>query len=321
MNTTSSSSSNTLSQAQSNTRTVSLSSQVLSSAPVAQPTPTQSDSSDESLFGDSGDQEDDVFGESNQPSLLHVSNFSSAIQNQSTSDQTKASSKKRAFGAKRRRSQEMKITPMRKKNKTSNRSRATKKLSTSSFMERIQQLEGLDFQYSTISSIIASITSSEIMSKSDSDEIQEVGDELTDLHAEVNRMIESMANQRKKVHNVADGKKEVEMELKRYLVWMQGALNVDEDEMKLCDGLEEKLELLLVVHADAKKARDERRSKEAKEKDIAEATAKKKAEEEELKRSLEQIQKEKAPKEGMVWNKQVREYQYLADATQESWRD
>jgi hypothetical protein len=321
MNTTSSSSSNTLSQAQSNTGTLSLSSQVLSSAPVAQPTPTQSDSSDESLFGDSGDQEDDVFGESNQPSLLHVSNFSSAIQNQSTSDQTKASSKKRAFGAKRRRSQEMKITPMRKKNKTSNRSRATKKLSTSSFMERIQQLEGLDFQYSTISSIIASITSSEIMSKSDSDEIQEVGDELTDLHAEVNRMIESMANQRKKVHNVADGKKEVEMELKRYLVWMQGALNVDEDEMKLCDGLEEKLELLLVVHADAKKARDERRSKEAKEKDIAEATAKKKAEEEELKRSLEQIQKEKAPKEGMVWNKQVREYQYLADATQESWRD
>eukprot|EP00979_Chaetoceros_neogracilis_P007284 scaffold1521_cov271-Chaetoceros_neogracile.AAC.92 len=321
MNTTSSSSSNTLSQAQSNTRTVSLSSQVLSSAPIAQPTPTQSDSSDESLFGDSGDQEDDVFGESNQPSLLHVSNFSSAIQNQSTSNQTKASSKKRAFGAKRRRSQEMKITPMRKKNKTSNRSRATKKLSTSSFMERIQQLEGLDFQYSTISSIIASITSSEIMSKSDSDEIQEVGDELTDLHAEVNRMIESMANQRKKVHNVADGKKEVEMELKRYLVWMQGALNVDEDEMKLCDGLEEKLELLLVVHADAKKARDERRSKEAKEKDIAEATAKKKAEEEELKRSLEQIQKEKAPKEGMVWNKQVREYQYLADATQESWRD
>jgi tRNA U34 5-carboxymethylaminomethyl modifying GTPase MnmE/TrmE len=159
------------------------------------------------------------------------------------------------------------------------------------------------------------------MSKSDSDEIQEVGDELTDLHAEVNRMIESMANQRKKVHNVADGKKEVEMELKRYLVWMQGALNVDEDEMKLCDGLEEKLELLLVVHADAKKARDERRSKAAKEKDIAEATAKKKAEEEELKRSLEQIQKEKAPKEGMVWNKQVREYQYLADATQESWRD
>jgi hypothetical protein len=321
MNTTSSSSSNTLSQAQSNTGTLSLSSQVLSSAPIAQPTPTQSDSSDESLFGDSGDQEDDVFGESNQPSLLHVSNFSSAIQNQSTSDQTKASSKKRAFGAKRRRSQEMKITPMRKKNKTSNRSRATKKLSTSSFMERIQQLEGLDFQYSTISSIIASITSSEIMSKSDSDEIQEVGDELTDLHAEVNRMIESMANQRKKVHNVADGKKEVEMELKRYLVWMQGALNVDEDEMKLCDGLEEKLELLLVVHADAKKARDERRSKEAKEKDIAEATAKKKAEEEELKRSLEQIQKEKAPKEGMVWNKQVREYQYLADATQESWRD
>jgi len=314
--------SNALPQAHTNTGTLSLSPQVLSSAPMSQPAPTQSDSSDESLFGDSGDQEDDVFGESNQPSLLNVSNFSSAaIQNQLTSDHTNSSSKKRAFGSKRRRSQELKTRPARKKNKPSNRSRATKKLSTSSFMERIQQLEGLDDQYHTISSIISSITSSEIMSKSDTDEIQEVGDELTDLHAEVNRMIESMANQRKKIYNAAEGKKEVETELKRYLVWMQGALNVDEDELKLCDGLEEKLDLLRVVHTDAKKARDERRKKEAKEKDIAEATAKEKAEEEELKRSLEQIQKEKVPKEGMVWNKQVREYQYLADATEESWRD
>jgi len=188
-------------------------------------------------------------------------------------------------------------------------------------MERIEQLGILDDQYETISSIISSITSSEIMSKSDYEDIHEVGDELTDLHSEVNRMMESMANQRKKMYNTAEGKKEVETELKRYLVWMQGALNVDEDELKFCNGLEEKLNLLQVVHTDAKKARDEQRSKEEMEKAVAEAAAKKKTEEEELKRSLQQIQKEKAPKEGMVWNPQLREYQYLADATEESWRD
>ena len=79
--------------------------------------------------------------------------------------------------------------------------------------------------------------------------------------------------------------------------------------------------LVQVVHEKAKKDRDEKRAKEAAEKAAAEELARKKAEEEELKRSLEQIQKEKAPKEGMVWNRQLREYQYIADVTEESWRD
>jgi hypothetical protein len=304
------SSNNALPQAQTNTPKVQV------SAPTSQPTPTESDSSDDSLFGDSGEHEDDIFGGSN--SGLNVSNISAAIQ--TSSEQPNASSKKGAFGAKRRRSQELKISPSRKKSK-SNRSRVTKKLSSSSFMERIEQLGILDDQYETISSIISSIKSSEIMSKSEYDEIQEVGDELTDLHSEVNRMIENLAHQRKKLYNTAEGKKEMETELKRYLVWMQGTLSVEEDELKYCNGLEEKLNLLQVVHTDAKKARDEQRSKKEMEKAVAEAAARKKTEEEELKRSLEQIQKEKAPKEGMVWNKQLREYQYLADATEESWRD
>jgi hypothetical protein len=304
------SSNNALPQAQTNTPKVQV------SAPTSQPTPTESDSSDDSLFGDSGDHEDDIFEGSN--SGLNVSNISAAIQ--TSSEQPNASSKKGAFGAKRRRSQELKISPSRKKSK-SNRSRVTKKLSSSSFMERIEQLGILDDQYETISSIISSIKSSEIMSKSEYDEIQEVGDELTDLHSEVNRMIENLAHQRKKLYNTAEGKKEMETELKRYLVWMQGTLSVEEDELKYCNGLEEKLNLLQVVHTDAKKARDEQRSKKEMEKAVAEAAARKKTEEEELKRSLEQIQKEKAPKEGMVWNKQLREYQYLADATEESWRD
>ena len=111
------------------------------------------------------------------------------------------------------------------------------------------------------------------------------------------------------------------MELKRYLTWMMGGLNTDDEEMKLCLGLEEKLKLLQLVHADAKKIRDDSRAKEKKDEEMKEAAERKKAKEEALQKSLEQIQRKDGPKEGMVWNKQAREYQYLADATEESWRD
>ena len=62
--------------------------------------------------------------------------------------------------------------------------------------------------------------------------------------------------------------------------------------------------------------------KEAMELESAEAAARDKAEKEEVKRSLEKIQKQPSMNEvrpGMIWNKQTREYQYLD--TEESWRD
>ena len=285
-------------------------SEPLSSSSSSKPTQGQGkpESSDDDLFGDGADSEEGedglAFGDSG-PSLLNVSNFAAAAM--------KIPQKR----AKRRHSFESKSpTRMNKKRKPA----AKKALSASSFMERINQLDELDSRYQSICNIISSISSSELCTSS-SDEIQEVGDELTDLHTDANKMTDNVKNQRKNLYNVAEGKREIETELKRYLVWMKAALSTDEDELKLCDGIEEKLELLWVIHADAKKARSDKRKKEAEERALAEAAAKKKAEEEELKRSLEQIQQEKAPKAGMVWNKQAREYQYLADVTEESWRD
>ena len=281
------------------------------------PQPDDSDS-DEDLFGD--EEDDNAFGDSG-PSLLNVSNFTvnkAAIHTES------ARQSQSSFGSKRRRSLQSKggTSPNPKKSKSEGSKKRPQALSSSSFMERIQQLEELDAQYQSISNLISSITSSDLFT-STTDEIHEVGDELTDLHTEVNAKMDMVKNQRRALHHVAEGKKEVEMELQRYLVWMKGALTADEDELKLCNGLEEKLGLLQVVHADAKNARDDKRAKEAKERAKAEEAARRKAEEEELKRSLEKMQQEKnAPKAGMVWNKQAREYQYLADATtQESWRD
>ena len=76
------------------------------------------------------------------------------------------------------------------------------------------------------------------------------------------------------------------------------------------------------ILATAKKARDEKRIQEEEEKESKAAAAREMAEKEEVNRSLEQIQKQSSITEarpGMVWNQQMREYQYID--TEESWRD
>jgi uncharacterized protein YdaU (DUF1376 family) len=72
---------------------------------------------------------------------------------------------------------------------------------------------------------------------------------------------------------------------------------------------------------EAKALRDQRREEDARRAAEEEAAAAQEAEEEERKRMLEDVKKQAEAKPGMVWNPQLREYQYLHDPTQESWRD
>lgn len=72
---------------------------------------------------------------------------------------------------------------------------------------------------------------------------------------------------------------------------------------------------------EAKALRDHRREEEAKQRAEQEAAAQREAEEEERKQMLDDVKKQAEAKPGMVWNQQLREYQYLHDPTQESWRD
>ncbi len=72
---------------------------------------------------------------------------------------------------------------------------------------------------------------------------------------------------------------------------------------------------------EARKLRDIRRSEEAQQRAEAEAIAKQEADEKERKRLLEDVTKEAEAKPGMIWNPNLREYQYLHDHTEESWRD
>ena len=72
---------------------------------------------------------------------------------------------------------------------------------------------------------------------------------------------------------------------------------------------------------EAKSSRDKHRAEEAQRRADAEEAQKRAAEDEERRRILDDAKMEAEAKPGMVWNKETREYQYVHDATEESWRD
>ena len=51
------------------------------------------------------------------------------------------------------------------------------------------------------------------------------------------------------------------------------------------------------------------------------ANAQREAEEEELKHILDDAKMKAEAKPGMVWNKETREYEYVHNPTEDSWRD
>ena len=72
---------------------------------------------------------------------------------------------------------------------------------------------------------------------------------------------------------------------------------------------------------EAKSLRDKRRAAEAQKRAEAEEMAQRAVEEEERRRILDDAKMEAEAKPGMIWNKESREYEYLHDPTEESWRD
>ena len=72
---------------------------------------------------------------------------------------------------------------------------------------------------------------------------------------------------------------------------------------------------------EAKSLRDKHRADEARRRIEAEEARKRAVEDEERRRILDDAKMEAEAKPGMVWNKEAREYQYVHDPTEESWRD
>ncbi len=182
------------------------------------------------------DEYDDPFSNSG-PSLLDVSNFSvdkQALQRNATK------------GMKRRRASLKDEEESKNKKSSQKQSKRKTALTTSSLVELVEKLRHFDAESRDISRNLTSITSSEMYKSTD--EVNEVGDELIDLHAQINSMILDVKKQGKYLWKIAEGKRNTEKEFKRYLLWMKAGLNIDENEIKFCDELERKLSLLQLVH-------------------------------------------------------------------------
>ena len=79
--------------------------------------------------------------------------------------------------------------------------------------------------------------------------------------------------------------------------------------------------LILDFTEEAKTLRDERLAEEKKRRAEAQAMAQQKAEEEERRRILDNAKMEAQAPPGMVWNKESREYEYIHNPTEDSWRN
>ncbi len=218
------------------------------------PLPGEDDNSielNDTKNGGGGGDDDDPF-ENSGPSLLDVSNF--AVNKQALLQREASRS---SFKTKRRRSSqsanndfEDEIAPNQnkkfKKGSPRKSSRRRSALTTQSLSDLVHQLSSLDSQSNSISHVLSSITSSELYTSTD--EVNEVGDELIELHTKVNTMIDSLKKQGTTLWHIAEGKRNIEVEFKRYLNWMKAGLSIDQEELKFCDDLEKKLTLLQLIH-------------------------------------------------------------------------
>jgi hypothetical protein len=179
------------------------------------------------------DIDDDPFSNSG-PSLLDVSNFRV---------------NKQALLGRDSNDNDIFANSPKKKQRTTKRRKAA--LSTSSLIELVDQLSNFDAESKNITRILSSIQSSTIYTSTTEEEegmIEQVGDELIELHTQTNSMIVDVKRQKKNLWRAAEGKRTVETEFKRYLNWLQAGLNTDEDEIGFCNDLERKLTLLQLVH-------------------------------------------------------------------------
>jgi CID domain len=207
--------------------------------------------------------------------------------------------------------------PVIKRRRSSSGKKRRAILSTQSLQELWNQLSVLQQQYDQSQTLLRGISEEHLRHDNVSDLI---GDEILDAYNKNVNYIRLVQTERINLLKVANGKHSLEQEAVRYLPWCNSALLQDEEELELCDAVEQDLLLLQTVHAAAKQVRDERRALQEEEERRHALEKQRQEEEEERKRLLEaSLAKQEEAKPGMVWNKATLEYQYLN--TDESWRD
>ena len=147
-----------------------------------------------------------------------------------------------------------------------------------------------------------------------------VGDELQHAHRQNENDLKNMQVERRRLHEIAQERHELEKRAVLFLPWLEKSLNQDEEDIQFCDMLEMKIKSFADIHKAMKNARDERRAEEqAKKQQQAEQERKKKEKEEQEMFRKAALSKETEAKPGMVWNPTTREYQF--PNTDESWRE
>jgi len=262
------------------------------------------------------DNDDDLFGgASDGEKLLDVSVDATAL---SATAQTKSGPSEFGSGAKRRRSSAN--TSTLSTAATGPVSKKPKALSAQNFLDLFQSVINLDEKYKSSIKVIESIPPSYLTDGSaDVDDL--VGDELTEMYKKACQTQRSVRRERRTMYSVAVQRRELEKEAKRYVSWLKNLLLLDDDDIEFCEKLEKKLDIASVCHEEAKTLRDERLAEEKKRRAEAHAMAQQKAEEEERRRILDNAKMEAQAPPGMVWNKESREYEYIHNPTEDSWRN
>ena len=203
-----------------------------SPVPLSEPKRSPKDELREPV-SNASDDDDDMFGDGNEPKLLDISIDATKL----TSSSKKRPNEKRdsvsgGSGSKRRRSI------------SSNKPKA---LSGQNFLDLFQSVVTLDEKYKSCLSTMESIPASYLDDEcNDVDDL--VGDELTDMYKKVSQAQRNVRREKRTMFSVAVQRHELEKEARRYVGWLKNLAESDDDDLALCEKLEKELDVIAVCH-------------------------------------------------------------------------
>mmetsp|Transcript_30617 Transcript_30617/g.72865 ORF Transcript_30617/g.72865 Transcript_30617/m.72865 type:complete len:426 (+) Transcript_30617:92-1369(+) len=276
-----------------------------SPVPLSEPKRSPKDEELREPVSNASDEDDDMFEGGNEPKLLDIS-----------IDATKLTASSRKRPNEKRDS----VSGSDLKRRRSSLSNKPKALSGQNFLDLFQSVVSLDEKYKSCLSTIESIPASYLDDEcNDVDDL--VGDELTDMYKKVSQAQRNVRREKRTMFSVAVQRHELEKEARRYVGWLKNLAQVDNDDLALCEKLEKELDVIAICHDEAKSLHEQRLTEEAKKRAQAELKVKQQQEEEERQRILSDAKAEAEAKPGMRWNKELREYEYIKNTEEESWRD
>ena len=214
--------------------------------------------------------------------------------------------------------QKSKQLKKRRRSSTNKKRRRTQILSTQTLQDLVSQLASLEQSFDQSTTLIQGIPLINGAAVDDDSEL--VGEELVEAYQKNQSYSRVLEQEKANLYKIANQKRAFEQEALRYIPWTRSALLQDEEDLQVCDVVEQQLMDLMVIHGPAKKAREIRQEKARQAKILQERQAQLEREEEERKQLLAAaMARQDEAKPGMVWDKRRQEYVYLN--TEESWRD